>query len=98
MEDPVKIRSNDEIGDFALSFNEMVKYLGEAASNARLISQGDMNVESGCVPIMTLRRAFKEMVNYLRDTLGSSEIARGNLSARNKVRSQQDVFGILCRR
>jgi len=95
IQDPVRIRTNDEIGDFATSFNEMVKYLGEAASNARLISQGDMNVE------ITLRSqddalgsAFKEMVNYLRDTAGvAQEISKGNLAAQVKPRSQQDIFG-----
>jgi len=95
IQDPVKIRSNDEIGDFALAFNEMIKYLGEAASNARLISQGDMNIE---IVLRSqddaLGSAFKEMVNYLRDTASvAQEISKGNLAAQVKPRSQQDVFG-----
>jgi len=95
MEDPVRIRSNDEIGDFAMSFNEMVKYLGQAASNARLISQGDMNVEISLRSDNdALGAAFNEMVNYLRDTSSvAQDIARGNLSVQIKPRSQQDVFG-----
>ena len=93
IQEPVRVRTNDEIGDFAMSFNEMVKYLGEAASNARLISQGDMNVE---IVLRSqddaLGSAFKEMVNYLRDTASvAQEISKGNLAAQVKPRSQQDV-------
>ena len=95
IQEPVKVRTNDEIGDFAMSFNEMVKYLGEAASNARLISQGDMNIEISLRSQNdALGSAFKEMVNYLRDTAGvAQEISKGNLAAQVKPRSQQDVFG-----
>ena len=95
IQDPVKIKSNDEIGDFAFAFNSMIEYLGEAAAHARSISQGDMNLD--ITPRSSddaLGSAFKEMVNYLRDTAGlAQEVARGNLAVNVKPRSGKDIFG-----
>ncbi|MCP4653296.1 MAG: HAMP domain-containing protein [Candidatus Omnitrophica bacterium] len=94
-QDPVKIKTHDEIGDFATAFNQMVGYLGETTGHALSISQGDLNVEIHPRSDKDeLGEAFKEMVTYLRDMAKIAQlVAQGNLTAEVKPRSTNDVFG-----
>lgn len=97
IEDPVQIKSNDEIGDLSRSFNEMVCYIEETAQSARLISQGELNAEiqprSGKD---VLGNAFRDMVNYLQEMAElAQKISQGNISANIHIRSERDILGVV---
>jgi|GEM_PF-2808188 methyl-accepting chemotaxis protein len=95
IEDPVKFRSSDEIGDLALAFNDMVKYVGETAQNARAIAQGDLSVNVQARSDKdVLGSGFREMLGYLQETAQlAQKISQGNLSSSFKARSQKDAMG-----
>lgn len=96
IEDPVSIKSNDEIGELSQSFNQMVKYISEATENARLISQGELNAQ--IVPRSekdVLGHAFKDMVGYLQEMAESAQqISKGNITGATTVRSDKDILGV----
>ncbi len=96
IESQVEIKTNDEIGDLARAFNEMAKYIEETASNARLISQGELNAE--ITPRSEkdiLGTAFKEMVSYLQEMAALAQnISQGNISGNIRPRSEKDILGV----
>jgi methyl-accepting chemotaxis protein len=91
-----KKERKDEIGDLTSSFNEMAKYISEAAENAKLISQGDLDRK--VTPRSendALGNAFNEMVHYLQQTARVAQlISQGNLAVSVTSKSEKDVLGI----
>ncbi len=71
VEQQLTIRSNDELGQTAAAFREMVAYLESAAGAAQRIARGDLSQE--VVPHSerdALGVAFAEMNSTLREALG----------------------------
>lgn len=97
IEEPVPIKSKDEIGDLSRAFNEMVRYLEEAAQSARLISEGELNAEiQPRSDRDVLGTAFKDMVNYLQETSElAQKISQGNISGNIHIRSEKDILGVV---
>lgn len=96
IEDPVQIKSNDEIGELSGAFNQMVKYISETAKNARQISQGELSAEiTPSSDKDVLRNAFNEMLGYLREMAElAQQISKGNITGNVRLRSEKDILGI----
>ena len=92
LDQKVEIYSNDEIGELAATFNNMVQYLREMAGISQAIAGGDLTAE--IVPRSsrdTLGNAFHEMTIGLRTLVKSvrdsvSQVASGS----NQVASASD--------
>jgi methyl-accepting chemotaxis protein len=66
----VDVKSNDELGDLAKSFGDMIAYLRETAAAAESVAANDLTVD--IVPKSdrdTLRTAFSQMLGNLRETI-----------------------------
>jgi len=67
----ITVESNDEIGNMARSFKEMITYLEEMAATVVSISKGDLTVEiQPRSEKDVLGNSLKEMVNSLRNAVG----------------------------
>jgi methyl-accepting chemotaxis protein len=78
----IDIHRNDEIGDLATTFNNMVAYLKEMASVSMAVAEGDLTVE--VVPRSkrdTLGNAFLRMSHGLRELVRTTRDSAGQVSA-----------------
>jgi methyl-accepting chemotaxis protein len=88
----VEIDSEDELGELAKTFNNMVNYLREMASVSEAIAKGDLTMEVQARSSRdTLAIAFSEMSHGLRSMVksvrdGASQVASGS----NQVASASD--------
>ncbi len=88
----VNISSEDEIGELAKTFNNMVSYLREMAAVSEAIAGGDLTVDVKARSTRdTLASAFTEMTHGLRTMVknvrdGASQVASGS----NQVASASD--------
>lgn len=89
------VRTKDEIGSLASSFNSLMDYLSEKAHGADKISMGDMSVDvTPRGPDDQLGKSFVEMINYLQETVDvSDKIAQGDLMVEFKPRGPNDRLG-----
>lgn len=92
----ITIKSNDEAGELAQSFRNVVNYLKEMASIAEKIAEGNLNEK---VKIRSEKDAFgvafKNMTNYLQTMAEiSTQIAEGDLTQQINLRSEKDAFGV----
>jgi methyl-accepting chemotaxis protein len=83
----VEVRSTDEIGELAQSFNQMVIYLQEAASVADHIANNDLTMQvKPRSDKDTLGHSFKKMTTNLTTVIrGLSDNAHELLSAANEI-------------
>ncbi|KKL10145.1 hypothetical protein LCGC14_2558750, partial [marine sediment metagenome] len=91
----VDVKSKDEIGDMARSFQRMIAYMKEMAGVAEHIAEGDLTVTVEAKSEKdTLGNAFTSMVGYLKNVAGAAEqIADGDLTVDVHAKSRQDVLG-----
>jgi methyl-accepting chemotaxis protein len=78
----IDIHRNDEIGDLATTFNNMVAYLKEMASVSMAVAEGDLAVE--VVPRSkrdTLGNAFIRMSHGLQELVRTTRDSAGQVSA-----------------
>jgi len=78
----IDIHRNDEIGDLATTFNNMVAYLKEMAAVSMSVAEGDLSVE--VVPRSkrdTLGNAFLRMSHGLQDLVRTTRDSAGQVSA-----------------
>jgi methyl-accepting chemotaxis protein len=78
----IDIHRNDEIGDLATTFNNMVAYLKEMAGVSMAVAEGDLTVE--VVPRSkrdTLGNAFLRMSHGLQDLVRTTRDSAGQVSA-----------------
>jgi methyl-accepting chemotaxis protein len=78
----IDIHRNDEIGDLATTFNNMVAYLREMAGVSMAVAEGDLSVE--VVPRSkrdTLGNAFLRMSHGLQDIVRTTRDSAGQVSA-----------------
>jgi methyl-accepting chemotaxis protein len=78
----IDIHRNDEIGDLATTFNNMVAYLKEMASVSMAVAEGDLAVE--VVPRSkrdTLGNAFVRMSHGLQELVRTTRDSAGQVSA-----------------
>jgi two-component system, sensor histidine kinase len=76
LEQTIRVRSRDEVGDMAKAFQEMIHYQQEMARVANAIAQGDLSQEmepNG--PADVLGTAFQRMGRNLRALVGQLEEA-----------------------
>ncbi|MBT5772832.1 MAG: HAMP domain-containing protein [Dehalococcoidia bacterium] len=94
LQQEVSVSTNDEIGDMAVSFVEMIEYLRNAAGAADQIAVGDLNIN--VTPKSsndTLGNAFVGMQGYLQEMVGHADrIADGDLTVDVTTRSGQDAL------
>jgi methyl-accepting chemotaxis protein len=92
LDQKVEIRSEDEIGELARTFNNMVEYLREMAATSESIAGGDLSVEIHPRSSRdTLGKAFQEMTAGLRSLVknvrdSAAQVASGS----NQVASASD--------
>jgi methyl-accepting chemotaxis protein len=92
LDQKVEIRSEDEIGELARTFNNMVEYLREMAAISESIAGGDLSVEIHPRSSRdTLGKAFQEMTAGLRSLVknvrdSAAQVASGS----NQVASASD--------
>jgi methyl-accepting chemotaxis protein len=78
----IDIHRNDEIGDLATTFNNMVAYLKEMAGVSMAVAEGDLTVE--VVPRSkrdTLGNAFLRMSHGLQELVRTTRDSAGQVSA-----------------
>jgi len=95
IEESIKKCNNDEIGDLARAFNEMVLYVDETSRSARLIAQGELYAEiKPRSENDALGNSFKEMILYLQEMAKLlQDIAQGKLTSSITPRSAKDMIG-----
>jgi methyl-accepting chemotaxis protein len=79
---PIEVRSRDEVGKLGDQFRAMVDYLGKMAAEANAIAQGDLRRQ--IVPQSdqdALGLAFQRMVTHLRQMTAELQESAQNLSA-----------------
>jgi len=91
----VMVRSNDEIGDLAHSFNRMIDSFNETAKVATAISRGNLSQEVVSRSEQdTLNNAFKMMSSYLKDMASvATRISDGDLTVNVEPVSENDILG-----
>ncbi len=96
LEQDITVSTNDEIGDMAAGFGEMVEYLNEMASAANNIAQGDLGTEvTPRSEVDALGNAFVQMQGYLSGTAATAEaIAGGDLTVDVTPQSERDALGV----
>ena len=89
LEQRIELHSNDELGDMARAFEEMVEYLRATADTAGRIAAGDLTVEvSPHSERDVLGAAFADMVSGLRDLVGRAASVASVVSS-----SSQEMAG-----
>ena len=95
LEQDISVSSDDEVGDMAVAFAEMLEYLNEMANAANRIAEGDLGTK--VTPKSdrdALGNAFVRMQDYISSTAETAEaIASGDLTVDVKPKSKQDVLG-----
>jgi len=88
----VKVKTSDEIGELAKSFNDMTAYLQEAAGAARSIAQNDLTVSiTPRSESDVFGKSFQTMINNLSDVIRAlSDNARDVASAAAEVASSSE--------
>jgi len=72
IEQTVTINRNDEIGDLATAFRQMIDYLKEMAKTAEWIAEGDLTVAVNTRGENdALGTAFNQMITNLKDTIST---------------------------
>ena len=91
----VDIRQNDEVGQLADAFRQMIGYLQEMASSAGRLALGD--VSAAVTPQSekdALGNAFGRMIIYMQDMADAADLlAEGDLTADVMPQSEQDRLG-----
>jgi methyl-accepting chemotaxis protein len=92
LDQKVEVRSNDEIGELARTFNNMVDYLREMANVSEAIAGGDLSVEIHPRSQRdTLGKAFREMTLGLRNLVKTTRDSAAQVaSGSNQVASASD--------
>ncbi|HXB19993.1 MAG TPA: methyl-accepting chemotaxis protein [Candidatus Solibacter sp.] len=92
LDQKVEIRGNDEIGELARTFNNMVDYLREMANVSEAIAGGDLSVEIHPRSARdTLGKAFREMTLGLRNLVKTTRDSAAQVaSGSNQVASASD--------
>ena len=92
----IYIKSKDEIGILANTFNKMMNYLLDFANVSRKLSLGDTNVEIKAQSDNDLlANTTNEMIYRLNDLIEQSDkISKGNYEIFFRPRSEKDKLGI----
>ncbi len=87
--------SNDELGELADSFREMIFYLNDVSQIAGCIAEGDLDVEiKKRSEKDMLSGSFTKMIASLKESVQIAHaIGEGNLDVEVKQRSQNDGLG-----
>lgn len=81
LDQKVDLERKDEAGQLALAFRRMIAYLGDVASSAEAIAQGDLGQDVQPQSDKdTLGISFRQMILNLREVIGEVQTSSGTLA------------------
>ena len=81
VEQQISVKSNDEIGELAQAYSEVIEYMREMAGNTKRLADGDLTVEvKAKADGDMLANAFTQLVARQRELIGKMKAAASNVS------------------